>query len=274
MTSLAGAVQAVGSEDVLETVRVNGSSRAALETIADQLSTHSFKVSPVIDPAVDLGPSSATRQAAIEEALNRSSSVYLVAKRTTDIVGSLIGLVLISPIVALVAILTKLSDGGPLFYPHTRVGKWGREFTCYKFRTMVVDADKIKSDMAHMNTHDDHRTFKVPDDPRVTRMGRWLRRTSIDEMPQLWNVLRGEMSLVGPRPPVPMEVAHYDLDDMQRLMVKPGLTCIWQVSGRSRLPFPKQLEMDLEYIERRGYWFDLKLMLRTLPAVFSADGAY
>jgi lipopolysaccharide/colanic/teichoic acid biosynthesis glycosyltransferase len=274
MTSLAGAVQAVDSEDVLESLRVNGSARSASETIAGAPSSRTFQTSLGIDPAVDLAPSSAARQAAIEEALSRSSAVYLVAKRATDIVGSLIGLLLISPIVALVGILTKLSDGGPLFYPHTRVGKWGREFTCYKFRTMVVDAEKIKADMAHMNTHDDHRTFKVPDDPRVTRIGRWLRRASIDEMPQLWNVLRGEMSLVGPRPPVPTEVGFYDLDDMQRLLVKPGLTCIWQVSGRSRLPFPKQLEMDLEYIERRNYWFDLKLMLRTLPAVLSADGAY
>src|SRR6185295_1976359 len=173
-----------------------------------------------------------------------------------------------------IVILTKLSDGGPVFYRHTRVGKWGREFQCYKFRTMVVGADHKKAELQHLNTHDDHRTFKVPDDPRVTRLGRWLRRASIDEMPQLWNVFRGDMSLVGPRPPVPLEVQRYDLDHMQRLMVRPGLTCIWQVSGRSRLPFPKQFELDMAYIRQRSFWLDMKLMLQTIPAVLSADGAY
>ena len=274
MTSLAGAVQAVGSEDVLESLRVNGKSRSGVDTTADEASSLSLKPTVSVDSTIDLKSARAGRQSAVDDALNRISSVYLIAKRATDIVGSLLGLLFVSPLVAIVAILTKMSDGGPVFYPHTRVGKWGREFTCYKFRTMVVNADTIKADIAHLNSHDDHRTFKVPDDPRVTSIGRWLRRTSIDEVPQLWNVLRGEMSLVGPRPPVPYEVEYYDLDDMQRLMVKPGLTCIWQVSGRSRLPFPEQLEMDLEYIERRSYWFDLKLMLRTLPAVLSADGAY
>jgi lipopolysaccharide/colanic/teichoic acid biosynthesis glycosyltransferase len=183
-------------------------------------------------------------------------------------------LLLLSPLIAVIAILIKLSDAGPILYPHTRVGKWGREFRCLKFRTMVVNADHLKPEIAHLNTHEDDRTFKVPDDPRVTWIGRLLRRMSLDEVPQLWNVFQGSMSLVGPRPPVVQEVELYDLDDMQRLMVKPGLTCIWQVSGRSRLPFTKQLEMDMAYIQNRGYWLDLKLMLKTLPAVLSADGAY
>jgi lipopolysaccharide/colanic/teichoic acid biosynthesis glycosyltransferase len=260
MTSLAGAVQAVGSEDLLESLRVN--SAAGFQTVNGTL----------VVPNLDTERSSIRRSDIA--GLPAVSGFYIATKRVIDIVGSIFGLILLSPLLAVAAIVTKLSDGGPILYPHVRVGKWGREFKCFKFRTMVVNADNIKAEIAHLNTHDDHRTFKVPDDPRVTSIGRFLRRTSIDEMPQLWNVLRGDMSLVGPRPPVPAEVQYYDLDDMQRLMVKPGLTCIWQVSGRSRLPFPQQLEMDLEYIERRGLWFDTKLMLRTLPAVFSADGAY
>ncbi len=269
MTSLAGAVQAVGSEDLLESLRVNGGTskqHSHLRAVAI--------ASPSVIEAPEIQTGRFTPRAADIAGLRPVSAFYVVAKRTIDIVGSLLGLLLMMPLLTVAAILTKLSDGGPIFYPHVRVGKWGREFKCFKFRTMVVNADNIKADIAHLNTHDDHRTFKVPDDPRVTQIGRFLRRTSVDEIPQLWNVLKGDMSLVGPRPPVPAEVQYYDLDDMQRLMVKPGLTCIWQVSGRSRHPFPKQLEMDLEYIERRSLWFDAKLIVRTLPAVFSADGAY
>jgi lipopolysaccharide/colanic/teichoic acid biosynthesis glycosyltransferase len=260
MTSLAGAVQAVDSE-LLESLRMQGGvSHADKEA--------GLKAYPEVWQDVLGGVSKA------EPVTGADSFAYTIAKRIVDIVGSLIGLLLMAPAIAIIALVMKLSDRGPVFYPHTRVGKWGREFTCFKFRTMVVDADRIKAEIEHLNTHDDHRTFKVPNDPRVTRVGRWLRRTSLDEAPQLLNVLRGEMSLVGPRPPVPAEVELYDLDDMQRLMVKPGLTCIWQVSGRSRLPFTKQLELDLEYIERRSFWFDAGLILRTLPAVISADGAY
>jgi lipopolysaccharide/colanic/teichoic acid biosynthesis glycosyltransferase len=270
MTSLARAVQAVPTAELLEPLRVRCGPGLSTDRGTDE--------GLLSEPA----GTAAHRQKAdqheparrVQVAIPDVSNYYLFAKRVTDIVGSLLGLLLLSPLIAVVALVTKLSDGGPVFYPHTRVGKWGREFQCLKFRTMVVNADNIKAEIAHLNTHDDHRTFKVPNDPRVTRIGRWVRRASIDEMPQLWNVLRGEMSLVGPRPPVPIEVERYDLDDMQRLMVKPGLTCIWQVSGRSRLPFPKQLELDLAYIEQRNYWLDLQLMLRTLPAVLSADGAY
>jgi lipopolysaccharide/colanic/teichoic acid biosynthesis glycosyltransferase len=270
MTSLAGAVQAVDSGELLESLGMHGGSGLAVDR-----STQDGLLAPLAGRAPqNLIADREDGAIAAPVSIPDVSSVYLFAKRATDIIGSLFGLVLLSPLIAVVAVIIKLTDGGPVFYRHTRVGKWGREFQCLKFRSMVVNADNIKADIAHLNTHDDHRTFKVPDDPRVTLIGRWVRRASIDEVPQLWNVLRGEMSLVGPRPPVPLEVERYDLDDMQRLLVKPGLTCIWQVSGRSRLPFPKQLEMDMAYIEQRNYWFDLKLMLRTLPAVLSADGAY
>ena len=139
---------------------------------------------------------------------------------------------------------------------------------------MVQNAEKLLSQLESENSHADNRTFKIPDDPRITGVGRWLRRSSLDELPQFLHVLTGEMSLVGPRPPVPAEVARYNQRDMRRLEVKPGLTCIWQVSGRSRLPFPEQLEMDIDYIKRRSLWLDLVLLVRTIPAVVSADGAY
>ena len=203
-----------------------------------------------------------------------AEACYLTVKRALDIVVSSLLLLVFSPLLLLLSVLIKLTDGGSAFYPHTRVGEGGNEFTCYKFRSMVINADKMKANLAFYNAHDDHRTFKIPDDPRVTRIGRFMRRTSLDELPQLWNVLKGEMSLVGPRPPVVTEVEQYTLDDMQRLTVKPGLTCIWQVSGRSRLSFPEQLQMDLQYIENRSLALDLKLIILTVPAVLSADGAY
>lgn len=273
MTSLAGAVQAVDSGELLEARQHE--SAAAFTRLQSRPSLSSSPVTTNDAAGTRARAKLRTSDRAPDPlAIPNDGRSYLIAKRTCDIVGSLIALILLSPLFTVVAILIKLSDRGPIFYPHTRVGKWGREFQCMKFRTMVVDADHRKAEIQHLNTHNDHRTFKVPDDPRVTRLGRWLRRTSIDEMPQLLNVLRGQMSLVGPRPPVPLEVQRYDLDDMQRLMVKPGLTCIWQVSGRSRLPFPQQLEMDLAYIQQQNFWFDVRLMLRTIPAILSADGAY
>ncbi|QDU89327.1 putative sugar transferase EpsL [Pirellulimonas nuda] len=199
---------------------------------------------------------------------------YLMAKRLMDIAGGLLALLLFSPVMAVAAALIKLHDGGPVLFAQTRVGLNGREFRCLKFRSMVVDADRLKVDLHEENHHDDPRTFKIPNDPRVTWIGRLLRRGSIDEMPQLFNVLRGDMSLVGPRPPVPSEVEKYSWRDMQRFEAKPGLTCIWQVSGRSRLSFPEQIELDLDYIENRSLWLDARLILLTLPAVLSGDGAY
>ena len=200
--------------------------------------------------------------------------VYLAVKRAVDVTVASIGLVLLLPMMLLAAALVKLTDGGPATYPHTRVGLRGREFRCYKFRTMVLNADQMKDELGELNHHDDDRTFKVPNDPRVTPVGKWLRLSSFDEVLQLWNVVQGDMSLVGPRPPVPSEVAQYDAADMRRLEVKPGLTCTWQVSGRSNIPFSRQLQLDLEYIEQRCLWLDLKLLLRTIPAVIRGDGAY
>jgi lipopolysaccharide/colanic/teichoic acid biosynthesis glycosyltransferase len=198
----------------------------------------------------------------------------LFAKRCLDVVGALVAILLFAPVILLAAAVIKLTDWGPVLYSHKRVGLGGAEFRCFKFRSMIVDAANYQADLEGWNSHDDSRTFKIPNDPRVTWIGRLMRRSSVDELPQLFNVLLGHMSLVGPRPPVPSEVAQYTPDDMRRLEVKPGLTCLWQISGRSRLPFPEQLRLDLQYVERRSFWLDFKLLVRTIPAVLSADGAY
>ncbi len=208
------------------------------------------------------------------ESAEVNDRAYRIAKRTLDVVIAALVLVLFSPLMALVALLIKATDRGPVFFTQTRVGKGGREFCCIKFRSMVANAEVLKADLLAQNHHADHRTFKIPQDPRITAIGRIIRKTSIDELPQLWNVLRGEMSLVGPRPPVPSEVNLYSELDRRRLDVQPGITCIWQVSGRGDLAFSEQVRLDLEYIEKRCLALDLKLLLATIPAVISGRGAY
>jgi lipopolysaccharide/colanic/teichoic acid biosynthesis glycosyltransferase len=155
-----------------------------------------------------------------------------------------------------------------------RVGQWGREFRFPKFRSMVLDAEKRKQDLLGVNQHGEGITFKMKRDPRITRTGAILRKLSIDELPQLWCVLKGDMSLVGPRPPVPSEVARYTLADRRRLDIKPGLTCIWQVSGRSELAFDKQVNLDVQYIDSHSLWLDIALLLKTIPAILTGRGAY
>ena len=195
-------------------------------------------------------------------------------KRTIDIAGAILGLLALAPLFMATAVLIAIADGGPALFWQTRVGRWGREFPFPKFRSMVVDADRHFGAVAAGNQHTDARTFKMRLDPRITWIGRWLRKFSIDELPQLWCVLIGQMSLVGPRPPVPQEVALYSLADRRRLDVKPGLTCIWQVSGRAELDFRQQVELDAQYIHSHSLLFDLKLLLRTIPAVLLGKGAY
>jgi lipopolysaccharide/colanic/teichoic acid biosynthesis glycosyltransferase len=199
---------------------------------------------------------------------------YLIAKRVLDLAVTLPVLVLISPLLALVALSIKLWDRGPVFFTQTRVGKDGAEFTCYKFRSMVPHAERLKEELQALSHHADPRTFKIPRDPRITWIGRIIRKTSVDELPQLWNVVVGDMSLVGPRPPVPSEVNLYSDRDRRRLHVQPGITCIWQVSGRGDLPFSEQVRLDLDYIQSRSLLLDLKLLLLTIPAVVTGRGAY
>jgi exopolysaccharide biosynthesis polyprenyl glycosylphosphotransferase len=194
-------------------------------------------------------------------------------KRFIDIIVSACALLALSPLFALVAILIKLEDRGPIFFAQRRVGKWGREFKMYKFRSMCVDAEQKLQAVLLKNQHSTGVTFKAKDDPRVTRMGRWLRKFSIDEFPQFYNVLIGDMSLVGPRPPVPREVAMYTPADRRRLEVTPGLTCFWQIGGRSEIDFPEQVQLDVQYIESQSLWLDLKILLKTVPAVLLGRGA-
>ncbi|MGE3316318.1 MAG: sugar transferase [Planctomycetaceae bacterium] len=199
---------------------------------------------------------------------------YETAKRGLDLVVAIPVLVLIAPVLAVVALCIKLWDRGPIFFVQKRVGERGREFNCYKFRSMVPNAEKLKDALLCQNEHGDNRTFKMHCDPRITWIGRIIRKMSIDELPQLWNVVLGDMSLVGPRPPVPNEVNLYSESDRRRLLVRPGITCIWQVSGRGDLPFSEQVRLDLEYIENRNLLLDIKLLAMTIPAVLSGRGAY
>ncbi len=197
-----------------------------------------------------------------------------VTKRALDLVGSFAALLVLSPVFLVVAILIKLEDRGPIFFRQIRVGRHGREFGMFKFRSMRVDAEARLKELLAKNEHTNGITFKIKNDPRITRIGRFIRKYSIDELPQFYNVFRGDMSLVGPRPPVPREVALYSLADRRRLAVKPGITCIWQVSGRAGIDFPGQVQLDVRYIESRSLREDIKILLKTVPAVLSGDGAY
>ena len=197
-----------------------------------------------------------------------------VVKRLIDIAGSAILLIVLSPLFLVIATMVRLNSRGAVLYRQTRVMKWGRTFQMYKFRSMYVDANQHRSSLQARNEMAGGVTFKMKRDPRVTAVGRLLRRGSIDELPQLWNVLKGEMSLVGPRPPLPSEVAKYSLAQRRRLDVTPGITCIWQVSGRSDIPFERQVELDISYIESQSLRGDLLLLLKTIPAVMMGRGAY
>jgi lipopolysaccharide/colanic/teichoic acid biosynthesis glycosyltransferase len=196
-------------------------------------------------------------------------------KRTLDILVSGTALFLLSPLLFVIAAIIKLSDGGPILFWQDRVGRHGDIFPFPKFRSMRIDAEQLKDKLLAGNQHGkDGVTFKMKRDPRITPVGRIIRRFSLDELPQLWCVLNGNMTLVGPRPAVPREVRAYRSADRRRLEVTPGLTCIWQVSGRSEVPFPQQVEMDCEYIHNQSLVKDLLLLIKTLPAVISGKGAY
>ena len=195
-------------------------------------------------------------------------------KRAIDLMAVAPALLLLSPLFLLMALAIKLEDGGPVLYWQKRVGLNGRVFAFPKFRSMRTDSDAVRQQIEHQNQHGNSLTFKMKNDPRITRVGKLLRRTSMDELPQLLCVLQGDMTLVGPRPPMVSEVARYTLADRRRLSVTPGLTCIWQVSGRSDIPFPKQAAMDVDYIRDRSITLDLRLLLATVPAVLLGRGAY
>ncbi|MEX2242835.1 MAG: exopolysaccharide biosynthesis polyprenyl glycosylphosphotransferase [Fimbriimonadaceae bacterium] len=216
-------------------------------------------------------------RSAVEEAVTRQIApkviTYRKRKRLLDIFGSLFLCALFLPLMLVIAALIKLTSKGPVFYSSKRAGLMGRPFNFYKFRSMYVDADKRLTEVLPSNEKDGP-IFKMHDDPRITRVGRFLRRTSMDELPQLFNVFRGDMSLVGPRPPLMSEVEQYDEYAMERLAVRPGMTCYWQIMGRSNLSFGEWMELDHRYLEDMSVTTDLKILLKTPLAVLKGDGAY
>lgn len=198
---------------------------------------------------------------------------YLL-KRVLDITVSSAAMILLLPLLLLTALFIWIENPGPVFYFQTRVGRNGKHFRFYKFRSMIVNSDRLKQELLSRNESSAGVIFKMKKDPRITRVGRVIRKFSIDELPQLFNVLKGDMSLVGPRPPLPNEVEKYTLEQRKRLHVIPGLTCLWQVSGRSDIPFTDQVKLDMKYIQSSSFLNDIILLLKTVPAVLTGRGAY
>jgi len=203
-------------------------------------------------------------------------------KRVLDIVLSIVAIILLLPIFVVIGILVKM-DGGPMIFQQTRIGLRGREFKMYKFRSMCMDAEERLAELLKHNEKKEGITFKMKDDPRITKIGKFIRKASIDELPQFFNVLQGDMSLVGPRPPVPREVALYCQEDRRRFLVKPGITCIWQVGeraggtfeigDRNSIDFKEQVSLDVRYIESQSVWKDMWLLAKTVPAILFGKGA-
>ncbi|MBT2605120.1 sugar transferase [Bacillus sp. ISL-53] len=195
-------------------------------------------------------------------------------KRLIDIIGSLLGLILLLPIFLIVAILIKIEDPkGPVFFKQVRVGKDETEFQMFKFRSMVTDAEERLKDLLTLNEVSGA-MFKMKNDPRITKIGKFIRKTSIDELPQFWNVLKGDMSLVGPRPPLKREVEEYSSYDKQRLLVTPGCTGLWQVTARNNVGFEEMVELDIQYIQKRTIYFDIKIVLKTVVVLFGSKAAF
>jgi len=202
-----------------------------------------------------------------------SGAAYAV-KGAADRLAAALALVILAVPMLVIAVAVKLSSPGPIIVRQVRVGRFGRPFNFYKFRSMREDAELIRNELEEHNEHDSPTIFKIKRDPRITRFGGFMRRTSLDELPNLFNVLRGEMSLVGPRPPLPREVAYYQPRHLQRLAAKPGITGVWQVRGRSEIGFEEMIDLGLEYIERWSLWLDLTILVRTPFVVVNGRGAW
>lgn len=212
------------------------------------------------------------KQLEIESESSMEFSLYEVIKRLIDVVCSFLGVIVLSPLFIVIAIIIKTTSKGPVFFSQKRVGKNGKEFNMYKFRSMVVNAEELKEKLAAQNEMSGP-MFKMKDDPRVTKVGKFIRKTSLDELPQLWNVLKGDMSLVGPRPSLPKEVAQFEEWMYRRLEVKPGLTCYWQVSGRNNIDFEDWMKLDIKYVYERNLWIDIKLIFKTVRVLFGDKNA-
>ncbi len=200
------------------------------------------------------------------------NELHLLLKRLADSLAAVVLLVLLSPLLLVLALLVRLTSSGPALYRQVRCGLGGRRFTLHKFRSMVADADERREELAALNQADGP-VFKIMNDPRCTPLGRWMRKFSLDELPQLWNVLKGDMSFVGPRPPLPQEVEQYQPWQRRRLRMRPGLTCLWALEGRSRLSFARWMQLDLDYIDTWSLWLDFKIFLKTIPQVLAGRGA-
>jgi len=203
---------------------------------------------------------------------NEKTLTYYILKRLIDLIGAAVGLILLMPLLVITAIAVKIDSKGPIFFCQQRVGHHGKVFKMYKFRSMVTNAEDLLSGLKDKNEMSGP-MFKMKSDPRVTKVGRFIRRTSIDELPQLINVIKGEMSLVGPRPNLPREVENFSEHQKQKLLVKPGLTCYWQVMGRNSIDFHQWIELDIKYIEERTLWGDMKLIFKTLKVLFGDNNA-
>ena len=204
--------------------------------------------------------------------IKKEKKLYIFLKRIIDIIGALYGLIIASPILLVVGILIKLESKGPIVFSQIRVGKDSREFKMYKLRSMVVNAEELKKKLEEKNEMSGP-MFKIKDDPRITKVGKFIRRTSIDELAQLVNVLKGDMSLVGPRPSLPKEVEQFEDWMLERLDVKPGLTCYWQVMGRNNIEFEEWMKLDIKYVRERSLWLDIKLIFKTFFVLFGDENA-
>ena len=209
----------------------------------------------------------------MQEVYRRKSPVYLRIKRGMDVLLSAAALVCLSPIFLATAIAIKIEDRGPVFFSQLRAGKNMKPFKIYKFRSMHIDADAELSEMMKDNEQTGH-AFKIKDDPRITKVGKFIRKFSIDELPQLINIIKGDMSIVGPRPILPFQMEECNEYERQRLVVQPGLTCYWQIGGRANIQWEDWVELDLDYIEKMSLWTDIKIIVKTIPAVFAREGAY
>ena len=203
---------------------------------------------------------------------NEKNSIYNFIKRCIDIIGALCGILLLSPIWIIVALSIRIESKGPIFFGQERIGKNNKKFNMYKFRSMVSNAEELKERLQDQNEMSGP-MFKMKNDPRITKVGKFIRKTSIDELPQLWNILKGDMTLVGPRPSLPKEVEEFEPWMKRRLDVKPGLTCYWQVSGRNNIDFEEWMELDIRYIEERNLWVDIKLIFKTIFVLFGDENA-
>lgn len=218
-------------------------------------------------------------QMSVENTVNKRAlfynvpSTYLILKRLFDIIAALVGIIILSPVLLITIAAIRMDSIGPILFFQERHGFKGKIFKMYKFRSMVVNAEQLLNDLESKNEVSGH-MFKIKNDPRITRVGRIIRKTSIDELPQLFNVLKGDMSIVGPRPPIPREVVKYDAWQTLRLSVKPGLTGLWQVSGRNDIGFEEMVRLDLKYIRERGFWYDLKLIFKTIPVLLGDSKAF